>query len=298
MAFNARIIADSMSPDEHRLTTMEVTLPRIVLAEFNTHRAFSRNSASSRAIPVAKRIAQVEADPFIPDFWGANQAGMQAQESLDGTTAEQAKREWVQALEAALDSAQALAALGTHKQLANRLLEPFMWQTIIVTATEWDNFFALRDNEMAQPEIRQAARLMRSAYNGSRPELVRMGEWHLPLIQPDERDGIFELSENARKVSVARCARVSYLTHDGVRDLVKDIELYDRLFRSGHMSPFEHVATPFTPRYYEVRERKIDNSLRAYEETFYVPEPVDLGNFRGWKQLRKFMPHEDNFGAR
>jgi len=275
MAFSASIIADSVSPAGARLTTMEVTLPRIVLSEFNTHRMFSRNSASSRAIPVAKRIAQVLSDPFIPTYWGANQKGMQAEASLAHAEAERAERVWRQALDSATRSAEDMEAIGAHKQLANRLLEPFMWQTIIVTATEWANFFALRDNEMAQPEIREAARLMRAAYNGSTPTLVQMGEWHLPLIQPEERDGVFEHTEDARKVSAARCARVSYLTHDGLRDLTADLVLYERLVNGGHMSPLEHVATPIRIGHYQ-----------------------DLGNFRGWKQLRKFVPHEDNFGAR
>lgn len=274
MAFDAKVIADSVSPYGCRLTTIEVTLPRIVLSEFNTHRMFSRNSASSRAIPVVKRIEQIAADPFVPSYWGANQPGMQSEQSLQASDAAKAEAVWRKALNDALEHAAEMAEIGAHKQLANRLLEAFMWQTILVTATEWDNFFALRDNPMAQPEIHEAARLMRAAYNDSTPSLVRMGEWHLPLIQPDERDGTFEHSELARRVSAARCARVSYLTHDGTRDVYKDLGLYERLHEGGHMSPFEHVATPLSSK-----------------EKF-------MGNFRGWKQLRKFMPNEDNFGAR
>lgn len=293
MAYDAKIVADSVSPQGHRLTTMEVTLPRIVLAEFNTHRVFSRNSASSRAIPVKKRIERVMADPFIPTYWGANQKGMQAEASLEGAEAQQAELVWCEALENAIASAMRMDAIGAHKQLANRLLEPFMWQTIIVTATEWSNFFALRDNEMAQPEIHEAAHLMRTVYEASSPTLVQFGEWHLPLIQPEERDGSFEHSEEARRISTARCARVSYLTHDGRRDLEADLELYERLVSGGHMSPLEHVATPlkYVGKLVEVDETALGRPI-------YNWFPAFEGNFRGWKQFRKLVPHEDDFSAR
>lgn len=298
MAFSARVIADSVSPLGVRLTTFEVTLPRIVLSEFNTHRVFSRNSASSRAIPVPKRIEQVLSDPFIPNYWGANQKGMQAKASLEAAAAEAAEAVWMEALASAVESAKKMQDIGAHKQLANRLLEPFMWQTIIVTATEWANFFALRDNEMAQPEIHEAARLMRAAYTASTPTLIGYGEWHLPLIQPEERDGKFEFSEEARKISSARCARVSYLTHDGIRDLAADLVLYERLVSGGHMSPLEHVATPVKPIMVQVDEKLYDGLGRVSTMKKWIEIPQDLGNFRGWKQLRKFVPHEEDFGAR
>ncbi len=293
MTFSATIIADSVSPNGHRLTTIEVTFPRIVLAEFNTHRVFSRNSASSRAIPVRKRISHVQQDPFIPDAWGAEQKGMQAEHDLNDADAEKARAIWRAATANAIESARALAELGAHKEYANRLLEPFMWQTVLVTATEWDNFFALRDSEMAQPEIHEAARLMRAAYNSSAPRFVDFGEWHLPLIQPDEYDGVFEFSEAARKVSSARCARVSYLTHDGTRDVGKDLDLFDRLYRPGHMSPFEHVATPnkYVGKLVQEDETSLGNPIYRWYPRFD-------GNLRGWKQYRKFFPHEANFGAR
>lgn len=293
MAFGARVIADSVSPAGVRLTTIEVTIPRIVLAEFNTHRVFSRNSASSRAIPVRKRIEQVLADPFIPNYWGANQKGMQAKTALEEADAQKAERVWREALLNAVESATKMEAIGAHKQLANRLLEPFMWQTIIVTATEWKNFFALRDNEMAQPEIQEPARLMRAAYEASTPTPIQLGEWHLPLIQPEERDGVFERSGEARKISAARCARVSYLTHDGKRDLDADLVLYERLVSGGHMSPLEHVATPLK---YSGKLIAVDKTVLGNPIYEWFPEFV--GNFRGWKQLRKFVPNEDDFSAR
>ncbi len=305
--FSVKILADSVSADGHRLTTTEVTLPRPMLAELNTHRGFSRNSASSRAIPVAKQLERIINSPFVPDYWGANQPGMQAEAELQGEDREHAIIAWLAARDDAVHWAKGLQHLNVHKQLSNRLLEPFMWQTVIVSATEWSNFFALRVNKDAQPEIRTAAEMMLDAYRTSKPALVKEGEWHLPLIQPDERDGFFEYSEEARMVSAARCARVSYLTHDGKRDLQADLTLYERLVSGGHMSPLEHVATPFTMAEQEIRERMAAVVVHAI-----TTEPVDLtrlainqlveatqfnGNFRGWTQLRKLVPTESDFGA-
>lgn len=273
--YNAKIIADSVSNRGHRLTTMEVCFPRMVLAEFNTHRVFSRNSASSRAIPVEKQLIKIKEQPFIPEYWGANQSGMQADAELSPEKQEEAKKEWLAARDSAVAHVESLLAIGLHKQLANRVLEPFMWHTVIVTATEWDNYFALRANPMAQPEIRKVSEMMLVAYNTSTPAKLDDDQWHLPLIQEAEKDGAFEYSEDARKISAARCARVSYLTHDGTRDLTADITLYDRLTSGGHMSPLEHVARPLR-----------DDELAISQFS---------GNFRGWMQLRKLVPNEDNY---
>ena len=289
MAYDAKIVADSVSEVGDRLTTMEVTFPRMVLAEFNTHRVFSRNSASSRAIPVEKQLQRIMDDPFIPVWWGRNQSGMQADHELEGYDLEQARAEWLVARDSAVNHVQRLLELGLHKQITNRLLEPFMWHTVIVTATEWSNFFALRANPMAQPEIRVIAEMMRDLYDESEPALVKGGEWHLPLIQPEERDGVFEFSEEARKISAARCARVSYLTHEGNRDLAADLILYDRLAGAGHMSPFEHVATPAS-------HIELGHDLRSGSASLIKYTVSEWhGNFCGWKQLRKFLPNEDDF---
>lgn len=300
MAYSAKIVTDSVSEVGDRLTTMEVTFPRMVLAEFNTHRVFSRNSASSRAIPVEKQLQRIMDDPFIPVWWGRMQSGMQADAELEGYELSNSDDEWLAARDSAVEHVRRLLSLGLHKQITNRLLEPFMWHTVIVTATEWSNFFALRANPMAQPEIRVVAEMMRDLYEESTPALVREGEWHLPLIQPEERDGVFEFSEDARKISAARCARVSYLTHDGKRDLEADLKLYERLAGAGHMSPFEHVATPCEQPYIYRRENVMaeygDGYMESSEQVKYLLAH-DSGNFRGWKQLRKFMPHEDDFSG-
>lgn len=278
MSYSAKVIADSLSPNGVRLTTLEVTMPRIVLAEFNTHRMLSRNSASSRAIPVEKRIAMVKADPFIPTAFGKNQKGMRADAELTGNEEDQALLVWKIAMTNAVQSAQQLATLGVHKQLANRLIEPFCWQTIVVTATDWDNYFALRCSPEAQPEIRIASEMILEAIIMSAPTLLRDGEWHLPYVALQDsselRAGVLT-GKSLAKVSAARCARVSVLTQDGKRDLNEDLALYERLVKNGHMSPLEHPATPV-----------------LHEHAKY------FGNFRGWLQLRKTIPFESDFSKR
>lgn len=293
MGYYAHVLLDSITEQGDRLTTMEVCFPRIVLAEFNTHRVFSRNSASSRAIPIEKMIERVERDPYVPEYWGKNQSGMQADEAIPDDTAAHAEQVWRDSLANQLAAAKALADLGVHKQLSNRLLEPFMWHTVIVTATEWSNFFALRANKDAQPEIQRIARLMQDAYRESKPRIVQAGEWHLPLLQPDEQSLAKEDIMQACKISAARCARVSYLTHDGKRDIAKDIELYDRLVSAGHMSPLEHVATPLVDSLTDLAECV---GVCCEQETQL--SSAFCGNFRGWKQLRKHIPYESDFSKR
>jgi 5-methylcytosine-specific restriction endonuclease McrA len=219
----------------------------------------SRNSASSRAIPTAKLIERVLKDPAVPLEWGKNKAGMSASDVLPGDVAREAERAWLSARDAAVAHAQRLLALDVHKQELNRLLEPFLWHTVIVSATEWANFFELRCAPNAQPEIRAAALLMLEAMNASVPQALDYGQWHTPLLQPDE--SALDL-ETRRRISAARCARVSYLTHEGLREIERDMELYDRLRGDRHLSPFEHVATP-------------------------APHGAFQANFRGWFQMRR-----------
>jgi thymidylate synthase ThyX len=302
MGFEAKVLADSVSPAGHRLTTLEATFPRFILAEFNTHRVFSRNSASSRAIPVAKQLRRVLDDPYVPIEFGSNQPGMQAGPPLTGKGRDAAEAEWLAArddavrhvlglmtsrenvahfddlhecLEAAAGSLKEPPAewLNVHKQVANRLLEPFMWHTVIVSSTAWDNFFNLRCHPDAQPEIRLVATKMRDAVERSVPTRLEPDEWHLPLVGQAEREEAASPAELA-KISVGRCARVSYLTHAGARDLAADVALYDRLLESGHMSPMEHVARPMAPTELERSEWS--------------------GNFQGWIAHRKLIPGESN----
>jgi thymidylate synthase ThyX len=256
--YSARVLLDSVAPNGVRLTTLEVTFPRFVLAEFNTHRQLSRNSASSRAIPTSKLIERVASDPVVPLEWGRNKAGMSANEMLSPEDAAAALHEWLRARDDAVAHARRLLELKVHKQELNRLLEPFLWHTVVTTATEWTNFFELRCAANAQPEIREAALRMHEAIAASRPRLLESGEWHTPLLQADE--SALEV-ETRKRISAARCARVSYLTHEGTRDVEKDLELCERLRGDRHLSPFEHVATP------------------AGDCAFHA-------NFRGWIQMR------------
>ncbi len=263
---------------------MEIVLPRIVLAEFNTHRVFSRNSASSRAIPVEKMIRMVKENPYIPSHWGKNQKGMQAELEVNYADQLRAQTRWMLARDAAIEHTQAMLDIGIHKQITNRLLEPFMWHTIICSATEWQNFFHLRNNEHAHPDIHIVAKLMQEEYEKSHPKLVRTGEWHLPYVfqeDIDEVDSEFQFDSSTAslakliKICCGRCARVSYLTHDGKRELHKDVELHDDLLGNGHMSPLEHPATPCGSANYK------------------------SGNFVGWSQYRKLiLGEEDILGFR
>jgi thymidylate synthase ThyX len=282
MAYAAKILQDSLSPDGVRLTTMEVTFPRIVLAEFNTHRMFSRNSASSRAIPIAKMLDRVQQDPFVPIYWGKNQKGMQAAEELTPEAQARALEQWMLARDNAVNVVQRLQLpdIDLHKQIANRLLEPWLFHTVIVTATEWDNFWALRCDPMAQPEIKRVADMMRALYVAGKPSYVGLGDWHLPLVDDFHtlKTSGFTMAEIV-KICVGRCTRVSYLTHDGKRDPKADIELCERLLKSGHMSPFEHAARP----------------MSRDELTWNASRPPFNGNFRGWVQARKEIANEDNF---
>lgn len=302
MGFEANVLADSVSPAGHRLTTLEATFPRFVLAEFNTHRVFSRNSASSRAIPVAKQLRRVLDDPYVPIEFGSNKPGMQAGPALTGASRDAAEAEWLRARDDAVRHVLGLVAdpeevagfadlheclravepslkqppeewLTVHKQVANRLLEPFMWHTVIVSATSWENFFTLRCHADAQPEIRLIATKMRDAIERSVPTRLEPGEWHLPLVGEAEREEAASPEELA-KIAIGRCARVSYLTHAGTRDLSADVALYDRLLESGHMSPMEHVARPMSAE-----------ELRRGEWS---------GNFQGWVAHRKLIAGEAN----
>lgn len=259
---SAKIILDSISPARHRLTTMEVVMHRFVLAEFNTHRMFSRNSASSRAIPVKKQIERVMNDPAIPLSWPSERPGMQGGAQTEDV--DLARAIWIDARDCAVEIATQLGDIGVHKSVTNRLLEPFMWHTVIVSSTEWSNFFGLRCNPLAQPEIQAAAYAMRDAYEKSTPTLLEHGEWHTPYIQPDE----VLSTEEQNRVSAARCARVSYLTHDGIKSLEADLKLFNQLTSADppHSSPLEHVATPCT------------NDWQAFH--------LHQGNFTGWDQLR------------
>jgi thymidylate synthase ThyX len=209
--YEAKILADSVSPAGVRLTTLQITFPRIILAELSRHRMFSLSVASSRAIPVKKRIEAVINDPFIPEEFGRNQKGMQAGEMLPLSVGQQAAEIWKQQLVSATYTARTLDLLNVHKQWANRVLEPFSWCTAVITATEFNNFFHLRCHPDAQPEFQKLAGMMRDVMEASTPQTVVSPDWHLPYTDPHA--WFVPGNKHAALVSAARCARVSYLNH-------------------------------------------------------------------------------------
>ena len=240
MAFEAKILADSVNPYGCRLVTFQCTYERFIHSELMTHREFSRNAASSRAIPIEKMLQRVQDDPVVPIHWGKNQKGMQAEEELGKEAQAYCTSTWLQARDSALSRVRELNEGGVHKQIANRLLEPFSWITTIISTTSFEHFRRLRCHKDAEPHFQRLAYAMADLYDTHVPTELREGEWHLPLTG---FTGDGELT-SAQKimVSVARCARVSYLTHDGKRDVSADITLYERLASSKHWSPFEHAA--------------------------------------------------------
>jgi thymidylate synthase ThyX len=275
----AEIVADSVAPSGIRLTTFVLTYPRFIHAEFMTHRVFSRNASSSRAIPVKKQIQMVIDNPVIPLAFTKNQKGMQGGDALDAEAHDKAVAAWLEGRDRAVEIANKLADLEVHKQYANRVLEPWAHITVVCTATDWDNWFTLRCHYMAQPEINALADQMYEQYLQSKPMKMVAGAWHLPFITEQEiMDTAYTMPEPNHgypqliKRSVARCARVSYLNHDGTNTTVEqDLQLYDRLLGSSpiHASPAEHQAMAIG-----------DPNIRS-------------GNFRGWIQYRKTLAGEN-----
>jgi thymidylate synthase ThyX len=261
----ARIVADSVAPSGKRLTTFVVTYPRFILAELNTHRMLSRNSASSRAIPISKMLKAVFWNPALPVTWGENGKGMQAKKTLSKSKQRLAKLIWVSAAVTACGFSWLLSKAGVHKQLSNRITEPFSHMTTIISATEFENLFSLRAHPDAQPEFQELAFKMMEAYLASKPKELQVGEWHLPFADKYVDDAPDVLS--LLKISAARCARVSYLSFEGDIAFEKDYKLHDTLISSGHMSPMEHQA-------------KVQG------------EPGWSGNFYGFTQYRKTITGE------
>lgn len=337
---SANIIADSVSPNGVRLTTFVVTFHRYVLAELNTHKMISKSSASSRAIPGKVMLERVRNNPAMPISWGSNQPGMQAGAELEGDVSDmllmsdterqkqaapkqEAFNRWLVARNSMMATVSKLTELGLHKQVANRLLEPFNWHTAILTATELDNFFWQRCDPAAQPEFKALADAMQYAYYMGDPAPLKAGQWHLPFAddagsrvevlehidtltnqglldgarieyKADSKEDI--TTELLKQLSVSRCARVSYLNHDGSRAVDKDFDLYDKLRSGMHMSPGEHQGTPC---------EHIDTIEWVKEGFYLIPGCVDAseylnvsckyqGNFStGWHQLRKFWKDEN-----
>jgi len=313
MGFEAKIVADSIGPQGHRITSMLITFPRYILAEFNTHRMLSRNSASSRAIPFKKMVEIVKKNPFVPLKWMKDHTGMQGTEYFpdEGFTAKEGIGAkffvdgWLRARDRALAIAGDLHDSNLTKQLCNRLLEPFMWHTCLVTATEWENFFALRYDPAADIHMQEIARLMLETMNASVPRKLKAGDWHIPFVDYDMGFAPFEgcTNEDYLKISTARCARTSYtLIGDAEKqfDYEADIKLHDRLAAAGHWSPFEHCAQAMDAAMYDSWGRRVVKDTGAPDNRgpngflqSSVYESGWCGNFRGWIQYRKLFANEN-----
>lgn len=244
--FEVKVIKDSIpagipldaDTSKCRLTTLQLKYPRFIHGQFLTHRQFSRNSSSSRAIPIARMIKEIEENPVFPLEWGSNKPGMQAGEEVDDKTKGLAIETWQSAMESAISHAKLLNDLGIHKQVVNRILEPFQLMHTLVTATDFTNFLDLRIDDAAQPEIQKLAILINQALHTSVPERCDI---HLPYVTRKEHEAHGD--QEAAMISAARCARVSYLNHDGSEpDIDKDLKLAKHLLSAFHMSPFEHQA--------------------------------------------------------
>lgn len=295
-----KIIKDSVSADGIRLTTIEAELPRYIWAECLTHRWFGRNAQSSRAVPVKEVLRVNRESPVFPILWGKNRAGMSSIEELNYIEKQQASIIWASIAEHAFQAAEELIDLGLHKQWANRITEPFSRIKVVITATEWDNFFWLRDDlEAAQPEIVDFARKAKKAFEVSTPQVLQPGEWHLPYVNNwRDMDGTMVYTDEAHKqislevakdVSASCCAQVSYRKLDQTTEKAETVR--ERLLGGPkpHASPYEHQGTPMknpkagqdyilSPAHWEKGVTSMDRN-----RTFLS------GNLKGWLQFRQLI---------
>ena len=285
MTISAKIIADSVSPNAVRLTTFELEYPRFILAEVNTHRMLSKNSASSRAIPVERANEMIEKNPSMPVHWGKAQSGMSADHELEGDALIIAKKVWLDARDSAVYYSKQLAALGLAKQLTNRITEAWATMKSVVTGTEWANLLWLRNHDAAQPEFHALVELMAKEFEQSEPTKLEVGEWHLPYVDYMMLDMPLE---DRIKISASCCAQVSYRRNDD--SIQKAIAVYDRLVGMDrlHASPFEHQGTPI-PQFYTNGERWPAGVTHLDRNGQYWS-----GNFKGWIQLRKTLENENH----
>lgn len=329
MTISAKIIADSTA-NGIRITSVEAYYPRFIHAEELTHRLIyttpeelvyqaiadsvmydkdlSRNASSSRAIPVNKVIQAVIDDPAMPAKWFKNKPGMQGTEEIIGAERDELIGRWLEARDDAVKTARLMVEANVHKQHVNRLLEPWAHIRVLMTATNWSNFRALRDHADADPTINALAKAIGAAMDASVPQELKPGEWHLPYIVAQDVVDMIDylrntiklmptddrIRERLIKLSVARCARTSYNLHDGNKpSIAKDLELYEKLVGSAplHASPAEHQATPDHDTG-PVVIGWIDNDPKKPQLGPRWENPELHGNFTGWIQYRKTLPNE------
>jgi hypothetical protein len=308
----AEIVKHSKSPSGVDIITWLLEYPRFIHSEFMTHRVFSRNSASSRAIPIERMIQIIEENPATPIHWGKNQAGMQAKEELQCGELIAAQEEWYAAMISAVQHSKNLHALGAHKQIANRVTEPYQHMKVVMTTTEHENWFWLRDHPDAQPEIGGVpgglAKVMKEAYKNSFATYLSPGMWHLPFVNTkiisldnwnltqqyfDEFGNEITLEE-AKMISASCCAQVSFRRQDG--SLEKAEVIYKRLIESEpcHASPVEHQALSFDDLDYDITysPHTWPNGVTHMDKTGNLWS----GNFRGWIQHRQLIPNNARYG--
>lgn len=285
----AKVLQHSITEAGVQIASLELEYPRFIHSEFMTHRVFSRNAASSRAIPVAKLINQLETNLAHPIHWGANKPGMQADAELDDPMAVQA--DWKRGAEFAQYLARRMSDAGAHKQLVNRVMEPYTHIKTVVTTTELENFMELRDHKDAQPEIQALAKAMKEALKASEPMLLKEGEAHVPYIDRtrDEAGMVYSVNgktvsrESAVKISASACAQVSYRLLDLGEE--KALDIYEKLVSSRpiHASPFEHQATPMPTKIAKTKDWPKGITHMDREGNFWS------GNFKGWIQQRQSL---------
>lgn len=295
----ADMILHSVNAHGNSLETLALRYPKCIHGEMMTHRVFSRNASSSRAIPISKYIEEARSDElrYTPSFSVVNAPGMQGGRETTEEERQMLRNQWRQAAMAAAFNAELMSKWGGAKQDVNRLLEPFIHINVLVTSTEWDNFYGLRLDKDAQPEIQDLARKMWAARKRSAPVPLSPGQWHLPYVTPADEDFAMQAcahmgtkpSEMLINISVARCARVSYANHQTGRPhtFEEDLAMCERLLgRAGalHASPAEHQATPDDLT-------KINDPLH-FGMIDAWGHPNEHGNFVGWRQYRKMIPGE------
>ena len=293
----AEVIEASRNSEGVTLWTIAVTYPRFIHSELMTHRVFSRNASSSRAVPIFKSISAVLRNSAAPVSLGSHKPGMQAGADLKGWRRILTKGAWNAARYAALGCAWVAMKAGAHKQVVNRILEPWSHITVLISTTNWANWDALRDHSDADPTIQALAKEIikarQLAIRNGKVKSLKPGQWHLPYVPQAEllKHGL----EKAIKISVARCARVSYLTHDRKSpDLQKDLALYERLAHHDpmHSSPLEHQATPDTRSHYTITKNVLGMRAETVFDDLDYDNKHEHGNFYGFRQNRKMLPNE------
>lgn len=310
------VVLASRHPITKRVVyTLHLRYPRIIHGEMMAHRVFNRNGRSSRAVPVTTMLNEIRNDPFIPWHWTRNQRGMQgkkgweakvlllgsASQFVDGDTPVDREAAWLHGRDMMADLAESFAKAEYHKQVANRLVEPFMWMDLLVTATDWKNFLHLRDHPDAEPHIRDLAVLVGQALEGAKVRELAPGTWHLPYISERDRDAAYdEFGENfeegwawLRKISAARCARISYKPFDGDASYERELERFEQLVGNDavHASPLEHQCVPDHIVTVETSYWDEDSLVRDVS-TLGGLNPELHGSLKDFVQFRKTVPNE------